>query len=149
MSSSPRRQAFSVRGVASTEADLQHFQSAMASLPGVTMQPGQVQPTGTGKAARIFNCSGEVHYPDSVGSPKNRLMMARDQVGMALQRFVSAAKAQGIDLPQPQLRDSSVVGGAVRLPLPRRSALRLRRLAGPAGKTADVPFQPGHPAPGA
>ena len=106
---------FYVHGVASTEADLQHFKGALIALPGATLQQDQTQPVGAGGVAREFHFSGRIQY-DTAGmtSTENRVLAA-NQVDATLKEFISTTHALGIELEPIQLQDSSVSEGLTRL----------------------------------
>jgi len=101
---------FQVHGVASTEADLNHFQNALDAAAGISFKTDRVVPVGADKSAREFLFSGDVNYPVAKGDSLIHTIPA-NQMSEALQDFASAAKQQNIDIEKPPLKDSSLFRG--------------------------------------
>ena len=100
---------FYIHGVATTAADMQHFQKGFNTLPGLELQENKIQSVGADQHEFVF--SGRVAYSGmEIDSSKNRVLAA-NQSDASLQRFLKTAKAQNIDMDPPQLRDSSNVDG--------------------------------------
>lgn len=99
---------FRVHGLASTTADLAHFQNALAASPGLEFKVDRVLPVKTDTASREFFFSGRTAY---AAQPAEVKLLSVDAINAELRSLMALGRAQNIDMEPLRLRGTSTTAG--------------------------------------